>query len=120
MRTDPDTATVIKIAGVGVSSRPGLCEVPLEVRPERAGASGESGLAIAAQAGRGVGRYDTTEARLSNTMKIELTIEERQALFRLVNDALESPRFPLSPEIETLRHIGDKLQGDKTRKPSRG
>jgi hypothetical protein len=40
MRTDPDTATVIKIAGVGTSTRqPGLYEIHLEVRPERAGAS---------------------------------------------------------------------------------
>jgi hypothetical protein len=39
MRTDPDTATIIKIAGVGASSRPGLYEIRLEVRPERAGAS---------------------------------------------------------------------------------
>ena len=40
MRTDADTATVVKIAGVGTSTRqPGLYEVHLEVRPERAGAS---------------------------------------------------------------------------------
>jgi hypothetical protein len=40
MRTDPDVATVIKILGAGASSRqPGLYEVHLEVRPERAGAS---------------------------------------------------------------------------------
>ena len=40
MRTDPDVATVVKILGVGASSRqPGLYEVHLEVRPERAGAS---------------------------------------------------------------------------------
>ena len=40
MRTDPDVATVVKIVGAGTSSRqPGLYEVHLEVRPERAGAS---------------------------------------------------------------------------------
>lgn len=27
-------------------------------------------------------------------MKVALTNEERQALLRLINDALESPRFP--------------------------
>ena len=40
MRTDPDLATVLKIVGVGASARqPGLYEIHLEVRPERAGAS---------------------------------------------------------------------------------
>ena len=40
MRTDPDAATVVKIVGVGTSTRqPGLYEIHLEVRPERAGAS---------------------------------------------------------------------------------
>jgi uncharacterized protein YggE len=40
MRTDPDMATVVKIVGAGTSTRqPGLYEIHLEVRPERAGAS---------------------------------------------------------------------------------
>jgi len=40
MRTDPDLATVVKVVGVGTSARrPGLYEIHLEVRPERAGAS---------------------------------------------------------------------------------
>jgi hypothetical protein len=38
MRTDPYAATVVKIVGVGASTR-GLYEIHLEVRPERAGAS---------------------------------------------------------------------------------
>jgi hypothetical protein len=40
IRSDPDTATVVKIVDAGTSIRqPGLYEIHLEVRPERAGAS---------------------------------------------------------------------------------
>jgi hypothetical protein len=40
MRTDPDCATVVKIVSAGTSARqPGLYEIHLEVRPERAEAS---------------------------------------------------------------------------------
>jgi hypothetical protein len=60
-----------------------------------------------------------SKPRLSNTMKIDLTNEERQALLRLISTALESPRFPLSPELEALRRIAEKLQGDEKRKPAR-
>jgi len=53
-------------------------------------------------------------------MKLALTDEERQALLRLINDALASPRFPLSPELGTLRRVRSQLQGkDKARPPRR-
>jgi hypothetical protein len=40
MQTDPELTTVVKIVGAGTSPRgPGLYEVHLEVRPQRAGAS---------------------------------------------------------------------------------
>ena len=40
MRTDPDLATVVRVVGVGTSTRqPGFYEILLEVRPDRAGAS---------------------------------------------------------------------------------
>ena len=51
--------------------------------------------------------------------KLELTIEERQALLRLLEDTLQSPRFPLSPEVEALRRVAEKLEGDEKGKPER-
>jgi hypothetical protein len=51
-------------------------------------------------------------------MNINLTDEEREVLLHLIKDALERPRYPLSPEIGTLRRIAEKLEGDE--KPSRG
>jgi hypothetical protein len=46
-------------------------------------------------------------------MKIELTNEERQALLRIVEDAVEQSRYQLSPETEALRRIAEKLRGDE-------
>jgi hypothetical protein len=51
-------------------------------------------------------------------MNIDLTDEERQALLRLIKDALASPRYPLSPEVEALRRIAEKIEGEEKR-PSR-
>ena len=45
--------------------------------------------------------------------KLELTEEERRTLLRLVRDALDAMRFPLSPEAERLRALAGKLR-DKT------
>jgi hypothetical protein len=50
-------------------------------------------------------------------MNINLTDEELQALLRLLKDALASPRYPLSPEVEALRRIVEKLEGEEQRKP---
>jgi hypothetical protein len=50
-------------------------------------------------------------------MNINLTDEERQVLLRLLKDALVAPRFPLSPEVEALRRIVEKLEGEE--KPGR-
>jgi hypothetical protein len=54
-------------------------------------------------------------------MTVNLTDDERQVLLRLIKDALASPRYPLSPEVETLRHIVEKIEGDEKRsgKPAR-
>jgi hypothetical protein len=51
-------------------------------------------------------------------MNFNLTDEERQTLLRLIKDALESPRYPLSPEVEALRRIVEKLEGGEKRRPS--
>jgi hypothetical protein len=48
--------------------------------------------------------------------KLELTDEERQALLRLIEAALPDPKYPLSPEVEALRRVAEKLRGDEERK----
>jgi hypothetical protein len=50
-------------------------------------------------------------------MKLEFTSEERQALLRLIEAALENSRFPLSPEVEALRRIAERLR--EKEKPAR-
>jgi len=42
-------------------------------------------------------------------MNINLAYEGRQFLLRLIEQAPENPRHTLSPEVEALRRIGDKL-----------
>jgi hypothetical protein len=42
--------------------------------------------------------------------KLELTEEERRTLLRLVRDALDAMRFPLSSEAEQLRAPAEKLR----------
>jgi hypothetical protein len=51
-------------------------------------------------------------------MKLELANKERQVLLRLLEEALQSPRWPLSPDVEALRRIADRPQGDEKSKPS--
>jgi len=43
--------------------------------------------------------------------QLELTSEERQALLRLIESALQEPKYPLSPELEALRAIGREAPG---------
>jgi hypothetical protein len=57
--------------------------------------------------------------KLSRASGAELTNEERQVLLRFIEDALQSPRYPLSPEVEALRSIAEKLEGEDERKPGR-
>ncbi len=53
-------------------------------------------------------------------MSLTLTDEERQALLRLIKEAPEAlSRYPLSPEVETLRRVAEKLKDDERRKSSR-
>ena len=57
--------------------------------------------------------------------KLDLTNEERQALLRLLEQTLRSTRWPLSPDVEALRRIAEKLscasgaEGDEKHKPAR-
>ncbi|HEV2549011.1 MAG TPA: hypothetical protein VGU20_16840 [Stellaceae bacterium] len=52
-------------------------------------------------------------------MKFDLTDEERRTLLRLLDAALEDPKYPLAPEVEALRAVAEKLRGGERRKPTR-
>jgi hypothetical protein len=52
-------------------------------------------------------------------MKLEITEEERATLLRLLEEELRDPKFPLSPEVEALRTVAEKLRGEASRKPPR-
>ncbi len=41
--------------------------------------------------------------------RLDLTEDERRTLLRLVRDAIDASRFPLSPEVEALRALAEKL-----------
>jgi hypothetical protein len=56
---------------------------------------------------------------LNRAVKVELTDEERSTLLRLLDAALEDPKYPLSLEVETLRTIAEKLRGAEGRKARR-
>ena len=51
-------------------------------------------------------------------MKLDLSDEERRALLPLIDAALHDLKYPLSPEIEALRRIAEKLR-DQHRAPRR-
>jgi hypothetical protein len=44
--------------------------------------------------------------------RLELTDEERRALILLIEAALHNPKYPLSPEVEALRAVAEKLRGE--------
>jgi hypothetical protein len=48
-------------------------------------------------------------------MKIDLTERERRLLIRLVRDAIDASRYPLSPEVETLRAMAEKLSENESK-----
>jgi hypothetical protein len=47
-------------------------------------------------------------------VKLELSDEERRTVLRLVRDALDASRFPLSPEAEMLHKLAERLKGALT------
>jgi len=49
-------------------------------------------------------------------MKLDLTDEERRLLLRLVRDALDATKFPLSLEAELLRELAEKLSEKQSRR----
>jgi hypothetical protein len=46
-------------------------------------------------------------------LRPDLTDEERRTLLRLVRDALDATRFPMSPEAELLRELAETLRDDE-------
>jgi len=46
--------------------------------------------------------------------RIELSENERRLLHKLVQDALEATRFPLSPDGDRLRALVEKLRDEET------
>ena len=52
-------------------------------------------------------------------MKLEITDEERDALLGLLEEELRDPKFPLSPEVEALRTVIEKLRHEADHKPLR-
>jgi hypothetical protein len=50
-------------------------------------------------------------------MNLDLTDEETTALARLLGDAIDGDRFPLSPRIQTMQAILAKIRPEPTREP---
>ena len=46
-------------------------------------------------------------------MKIELSTDERRVLLCLVRDALDSRKYPLGPELKTMRDLAEKQRGEE-------
>jgi hypothetical protein len=51
-------------------------------------------------------------------MQLELTDEETQALARLVRNAIDGDRFPLSARVQTWEGILAKIRPEPVREPS--
>ena len=50
-------------------------------------------------------------------MTLDLNDEETTALARLLGDAIEADRFPLSPRVQTLKGILAKIRPEPAREP---
>ena len=53
-------------------------------------------------------------AAFGANMKIDLSAEERRVLLRLIRDAMDSTKHPLTPELKVLRDLTDKLRGEES------
>jgi hypothetical protein len=50
-------------------------------------------------------------------MELDLTDNETAALARLLKSTIDADRYPLSPRIQTLKAILDKIQPEPVREP---
>ena len=50
-------------------------------------------------------------------MELDLTDDETAALARLLKSTIDADRYPLSPRIQTLKAILDKIQPEPVREP---
>jgi hypothetical protein len=51
-------------------------------------------------------------------MMLDLTEEETEALARLLRRTIDDDRYPLSPRVQTLRAVLDKIRPEPVREPS--
>jgi hypothetical protein len=49
--------------------------------------------------------------------QLDLTDEEMAALVRVLRDAIDAGRYPLSPQVQMLKGILDKLKPGPAREP---
>ena len=52
-------------------------------------------------------------------MKLDLTDDERRALLLFIQATLVAPKYPLSPEVEALRRVAEKLKEDEPKRRGR-
>jgi len=57
------------------------------------------------------------QAHIPAMKNLELTDDEAQALVRVIREAIDSDRFPLSPRIAVLRSILAQLRPEPARAP---
>jgi hypothetical protein len=50
-------------------------------------------------------------------MQLDLTDEETAALTRLLTNTIDADRYPLSPRIQTLKAVLDKIETPPVREP---
>jgi hypothetical protein len=50
-------------------------------------------------------------------MNLDLTDDETAALARLLKSTIDADRYPLSPRIQTLKAILDKIRPEPVREP---
>lgn len=50
-------------------------------------------------------------------MQLDLNDEETAALTRLLTDAIDADRYPLSPRIQTLKGVLGKIRPEPPREP---
>lgn len=54
---------------------------------------------------------------MGRVMNLDLTDEEAAALVRLIRDTIDADRYPLSPRLQILREVLEKLDPRPVREP---
>ena len=77
----------------------------------------ERGGGYAERGPRGQAEMIAPQAHIPAMKNLELTDDEAQALVRVIREAIDSDRFPLSPRIAVLRSILAQLRQEPARAP---